>query len=175
MTAWHRAPANTCLPAWPRGHAWLQVRTLFAVAGWVAPSVIFIDEIDSLLSARKSEGARGLLGPCKLWGLWGLFSGQRCGLARKQLGRLARNPEGAQGLLGLCRNHPVGMELGLWVQSWWATCLIAPLCRGAGSRLAPCWNSAGMTLVQCNESVATIAGAPAGEHEGSRRLKRPRC
>jgi fidgetin-like protein 1 len=32
------------------------VRTLFAVAGWLAPAVIFIDEIDSLLSARKSEG-----------------------------------------------------------------------------------------------------------------------
>lgn len=32
------------------------VRTLFAVAGWLAPSVIFIDEIDSLLSARKSDG-----------------------------------------------------------------------------------------------------------------------
>jgi AAA+ superfamily predicted ATPase len=32
------------------------VRVLFAVAGWLAPAVIFIDEIDSLLSARKSEG-----------------------------------------------------------------------------------------------------------------------
>jgi len=32
------------------------VRTLFAVAAWISPSVIFIDEVDSLLSARKSEG-----------------------------------------------------------------------------------------------------------------------
>mmetsp|Transcript_21609 Transcript_21609/g.60057 ORF Transcript_21609/g.60057 Transcript_21609/m.60057 type:complete len:723 (+) Transcript_21609:79-2247(+) len=32
------------------------VRTLFAVATALQPSVIFIDEIDSLLSARKSEG-----------------------------------------------------------------------------------------------------------------------
>ena len=32
------------------------VRTLFAVAAWISPSVIFIDEIDSLLSARKSDG-----------------------------------------------------------------------------------------------------------------------
>ncbi|KAI8471719.1 MAG: P-loop containing nucleoside triphosphate hydrolase protein [Monoraphidium minutum] len=32
------------------------VRTLFAVAGVVQPSVIFIDEIDSLMSARKSDG-----------------------------------------------------------------------------------------------------------------------
>lgn len=32
------------------------VRTLFTVAGWMAPSVIFVDEIDSLLSARKSDG-----------------------------------------------------------------------------------------------------------------------
>ena len=38
------------------------VRALFAVAGVLQPSVIFIDEIDSVLSARKSEGARkGLL------------------------------------------------------------------------------------------------------------------
>ncbi|GBF93788.1 fidgetin [Raphidocelis subcapitata] len=32
------------------------VRTLFAVAGVLQPSVIFIDEIDSLMSARKSDG-----------------------------------------------------------------------------------------------------------------------
>ncbi|KFM26207.1 Fidgetin-like protein 1 [Auxenochlorella protothecoides] len=32
------------------------VRTLFAVAGWLAPAVIFIDEVDSILSARKAEG-----------------------------------------------------------------------------------------------------------------------
>lgn len=34
----------------------LQVRALFAVASHKVPSVIFIDEIDSILSARKSEG-----------------------------------------------------------------------------------------------------------------------
>eukprot|EP00775_Hariotina_reticulata_P005200 gene5200-5438_t len=32
------------------------VKTLFAVAAHLQPSVIFIDEIDSILSARKSEG-----------------------------------------------------------------------------------------------------------------------
>ena len=35
----------------------VQVRALFALAGLLSPSVIFIDEIDSLISARKSEGA----------------------------------------------------------------------------------------------------------------------
>jgi AAA+ superfamily predicted ATPase len=34
----------------------LQVRALFAVAGVLQPSVIFIDEIDSILTARKSDG-----------------------------------------------------------------------------------------------------------------------
>lgn len=34
----------------------LQVRALFAVAAHVAPAVIFIDEVDSLLSARKADG-----------------------------------------------------------------------------------------------------------------------
>ena len=33
------------------------VRALFAVAGCMQPAVIFIDEIDSILSARKSEGS----------------------------------------------------------------------------------------------------------------------
>ena len=37
--------------AWPS-----QVRALFAVAGVLQPAVIFIDEIDSILSARKSDG-----------------------------------------------------------------------------------------------------------------------
>ena len=32
------------------------VRTLFALAGYLQPAVIFIDEIDSILSARKSDG-----------------------------------------------------------------------------------------------------------------------
>ena len=32
------------------------VRALFAVAAALQPAVIFIDEIDSLLSARKSDG-----------------------------------------------------------------------------------------------------------------------
>lgn len=32
------------------------MRTLFAVSECVQPSVIFIDEIDSILSARKAEG-----------------------------------------------------------------------------------------------------------------------
>ena len=35
-----------------------QVKTLFAVAGWLAPAVIFIDEVDSILCARKAEGAQ---------------------------------------------------------------------------------------------------------------------
>ena len=35
----------------------MQVRALFTVAACVPPAVIFIDEIDSILSARKAEGA----------------------------------------------------------------------------------------------------------------------
>lgn len=45
-----------CLPPLWLFLFWLQVKTLFAVAGVMQPSVIFIDEIDSILSARKSEG-----------------------------------------------------------------------------------------------------------------------
>lgn len=37
------------------------VRALFAVAGCMQPAVIFVDEIDSILSARKSEGAFGVV------------------------------------------------------------------------------------------------------------------
>ena len=32
------------------------VRTLFTVASCLSPAVIFVDEIDSVLSARKSDG-----------------------------------------------------------------------------------------------------------------------
>lgn len=37
------------------------MRALFAVAGVLQPAVIFIDEIDSILSARKSDGALPVL------------------------------------------------------------------------------------------------------------------
>lgn len=47
-----------------------QVRALFAVAAHVAPSVIFIDEVDSLLSARKSDGMLHLQLACWRGGLW---------------------------------------------------------------------------------------------------------
>jgi SpoVK/Ycf46/Vps4 family AAA+-type ATPase len=33
-----------------------KVRALFAVAGAMQPSVVFIDEVDSILSARRAEG-----------------------------------------------------------------------------------------------------------------------
>lgn len=40
------------------------VRALFAVAGCMQPAVIFVDEIDSILSARKSEGKSGKDAAC---------------------------------------------------------------------------------------------------------------
>lgn len=40
------------------------VRALFAVAGCMQPAVIFVDEIDSILSARKSEGESGRDAAC---------------------------------------------------------------------------------------------------------------
>jgi hypothetical protein len=45
----------------------LQVRALFEVAAKVEPSVIFIDEIDSLWSAR-SEGDPANIGRGSQWG-----------------------------------------------------------------------------------------------------------
>jgi hypothetical protein len=39
-----------------RCHVAWQVRALFAVARIKQPSVVFIDEIDSIMSARKSDG-----------------------------------------------------------------------------------------------------------------------
>jgi ATP-dependent 26S proteasome regulatory subunit len=47
------------------------VRALFTVAGALQPSVIFIDEIDSVLSARKSDGAACPLGFRSCWGSFG--------------------------------------------------------------------------------------------------------
>jgi hypothetical protein len=44
------------VPCYRIGEGEKMVRALFAVAGVMQPSVIFIDEIDSILSARKSEG-----------------------------------------------------------------------------------------------------------------------
>ena len=48
------------------------VRALFAVAGCLQPAVIFIDEIDSILSARKSDGRCYM--PIKLTHLCGCWS-----------------------------------------------------------------------------------------------------
>ena len=42
------------------------VRTLFAVAGVLQPAVIFVDEIDSLLNARKADGKGVELGTFEL-------------------------------------------------------------------------------------------------------------
>jgi SpoVK/Ycf46/Vps4 family AAA+-type ATPase len=47
--------AATATSKW-MGEAEKLVRALFAVAHQLAPSLIYIDEVDSLLSARKSEG-----------------------------------------------------------------------------------------------------------------------
>ena len=42
------------------------VRTLFAVAAALQPAVIFIDEIDSILSARKSDGGPLVMYPASV-------------------------------------------------------------------------------------------------------------
>ncbi|CAG9464841.1 unnamed protein product [Pedinophyceae sp. YPF-701] len=47
--------ASSLMSKWI-GEGEKMVRALFAVAGVVQPSVIFIDEIDSILSARKADG-----------------------------------------------------------------------------------------------------------------------
>lgn len=44
----------------------VQVKVLFAVAGVMQPSVIFIDEIDSIMSARKADGERPWQPSCAL-------------------------------------------------------------------------------------------------------------
>jgi SpoVK/Ycf46/Vps4 family AAA+-type ATPase len=50
------APRSSLTSKWI-GEGEKMVRALFAVATHLQPSVIFIDEIDSLLSARKADGA----------------------------------------------------------------------------------------------------------------------
>lgn len=55
-----------------------QVKTLFAVAGWLAPAVIFIDEVDSILCARKAEGAQA-----RGRALGGRDCGENCQTARE--------------------------------------------------------------------------------------------
>lgn len=60
------------------------MRTLFAVAGALQPAVIFVDEIDSLLNARKADGEEvNKLGKpdlclCCCWTV--LFTQQQCAL-----------------------------------------------------------------------------------------------
>ena len=58
--ACNRTAPGVCvrlLPSHIRARDGPQVRALFTVAACVPPAVIFIDEIDSILSARKAEGA----------------------------------------------------------------------------------------------------------------------
>ena len=48
--------AKYLLGPWSEVDMIVQVRALFTVAACLPPAVIFIDEIDSILSARKAEG-----------------------------------------------------------------------------------------------------------------------
>jgi hypothetical protein len=56
LFAFSRAAKNAYAKALLVPCSAVQVRALFAVARILQPSVVFIDEIDSLMSARKSDG-----------------------------------------------------------------------------------------------------------------------
>jgi hypothetical protein len=121
------------------------VRALFAVASHKVPSVIFIDEIDSILSARKAEGEHEASRRLKTEML---IQMEGCG-----------NAEGRRVLLVGATNRPE--ELDEAARRWAAAA--GALGPGGGAGALGCWGANGDEMVvregECSGLVARHASA----------------